>query len=138
MILSFPLLPSPETSTTARQRRWPIVFDFCYNFLSCLMPDSNELIACLQLLVLLTKSHHMATEFVTRGGLPLLLDRFKGTGNDAQGCQVHVILILRHVTEDRAILESLMRRDFILWFSQPRTRTTDVATFLRHDSHIAL
>ena len=101
------------------------------------MPDRNELIACLRLLLLLTKSHHMATEFVTWGGLPLLLDRFRGAGDDVRGCQVHVIHILRHV-EDRAILELLMRRDFIVWFSQPRTRTTDVATFLQHNSHIAL
>ena len=130
-----PTAPKPRNQHNAVR---PIVFDFCYSFLSRSMPDRNELIACLRLLVLLTKSHHMATEFVTRGGLPLLLDRFKGTGNDARGCQVHVILILRHVIEDRAVLESLMRRDFIRWFSQPRTRTTDVATFLRHNSHIAL
>jgi len=79
----------------------------------------------------------MATEFVSRGGLPLL-DRFKGTWNDGRGCQVHVILILRHIVEDRAVLESVMRRDLIVWPSQPRTRTTDVGTFLRHNSHVAL
>ena len=79
--------------------------------------------------VLLTKSHNTATEFVSRGSLALLLDRFKGTGNDGQGFQVHVILILRHIIEDRAVLESLMRRDLVVWFSRPRTRTTDAGSF---------
>lgn len=130
-----PIAPRPRNSHDAVR---PIIFDFCYNFLSRSMPDRNELIACLRLLVLLTKSHRMATEFVSRGGLPLLLDRFKGTGNNARGCQVHVILILRHIIEDRSVLESMVKRDVILWFSQPRPRATDVATFLRHNSHVAL
>jgi E3 ubiquitin-protein ligase HUWE1 len=130
-----PIAPKPRNPHDAVR---PIIFDFCYNFLSRSMPDRNELIACLRLLVLLTKSHRMATEFVSRGGLPLLLDRFKGTGNNARGCQVHIILILRHIIEDRSVLESLVKRDLILCFSQSRPRATDVGTFLRHNSHVAL
>jgi len=133
-----PIVPAVPKPRNQHSQVRPIIFDFCYNFLSRSVPDRNELLACLRLLALLTKSHNMATEFVSRGGLPLLLDRFKGTGNDGRGCQVHVILILRHIVEDRAVLESLMRRDLIVWFSQPRTRTTDVGTFLRHNSHVAL
>src|SRR6266849_11076736 len=90
MILSFALLPNPETSTT---QCGPSYSTSVYSFLSRSMPDRNELIACLRLLLLLTKSHHMATEFVTWGGLPLLLDRFRGAGDDVRGCQVHVIHI---------------------------------------------
>jgi len=34
------------------------IFDSCYNFLSHPVLNHNELIACLQLLVLLTRSHN--------------------------------------------------------------------------------
>ena len=114
------------------------IFDFALQFLAKRDADRNDLIAVLRLLVLITRDHRIASDFVSRGGIPLLLDRFKISGADSRGCQVHVIIILRHVIEDRAVLETVMKQDITRWFTQPRPRISDVQTFLRHNSHVAL
>jgi E3 ubiquitin-protein ligase HUWE1 len=116
------------------------VFTFCLRLLAVDQLPRNELMALLRLLVLLTRDHGYATDFVSRGGVTLLLDRFKRPSKDSRGCQMHIAMILRHVVEDRTVLQSIMKQELKKWFSQPRTRSraADVATLLRNCSQMLL
>ncbi len=138
-------LPKPEEAVPSAQLRVVtsniearnILFDFCLHLLSASNPDKNGLISCLRLLVLLTREHRLAVEFFA-GGLSKLLDRFRNPTDDTRGCQVHAIILLRHIIEDRTILETIIKQDLIRWFTHPRTRTHDVWSFIRNNSHLAL
>ncbi|KAF8320698.1 hypothetical protein DL93DRAFT_2163683 [Clavulina sp. PMI_390] len=129
-------LPKPREPFPEARR---VIFDCCFEILQQSKPSKDALIAALRLLVFMTRNHRQASEFVARGGLPLLLDRIKGVGTEGRGCQVHMILILRHVIEDRKVVEALMKRDLTHWFNtQTRNRPADVNHMVRHNSHVAL
>lgn len=133
--------PVPSVSPTSRNlhsESRPAIFDFCLRIIAQKSIDRNQLLASLRLLVLLTRNHQFAVDLVSRGGLVQLLDMFKETRSETRGCQVHVIIILRHIIEDRTVLETIMKRDLVVWFSQPRVRVVDVSTLLVHLPHVAL
>lgn len=114
------------------------IFQFCLKLLPNIELPRDELIAVLRLLVHLTRDHTVAYELVKLGGIDTLLERFKSLSKDTNGCQIYIAIILRHVVEDQSILESIMRLEVKRWFSQPRTRITDVPNYIRASGGMAL
>ncbi|GJJ06087.1 hypothetical protein Clacol_000276 [Clathrus columnatus] len=127
-------ISNEPTYPSARQQ----VFLFCLKLLSSLELPQDESISVLRLLLYLTRDYGMAQEFVKLNGIALLLDRFKMMPKDASGCQVYVILLLRHVIEDQPTVELVMKQEIKRWFSQPRTKISDVGNFIRGTGSIAL
>lgn len=132
-IRSQPISNEPSYPTARRQ-----VFYFCLKVLPNLKLLHDELISVLRLLVYLTRDHEMARELVKLNGISLVLDRFKSIPKDVNGCQIYVALICRHVMEDRVAVESVMKQEIKRWFSQPRTKISDVPNFIRGTGSIAL
>lgn len=116
-----------------------ILFDVSFRLLGVLSLPRDELLATLRLLVQLTRDHALASEFVRRNGVALLLQRLKEPSGESSlaGCQSYIAIILRHVVEDKATLEHLMRQEVKRWFAQPRTRVVDVTNYVRNCSQMA-
>jgi E3 ubiquitin-protein ligase HUWE1 len=113
-----------------------IVFDFCLRLLAIPSLPSDDLLSVLRLFVLLTRDYQMACQFVKRDGVTLLFSRLKMSS--VSGSHSYIAIILRHIVEDQAALQLLMRQLLKRYFSQPRTRMVDVDTYLRNCSAMAL
>jgi E3 ubiquitin-protein ligase HUWE1 len=127
-----PDIPVGPTYANAR----PIVFDFCLRLLA--VPDlpRDELLSTLRLLVLLTRDHGTASEFIKRDGLPHLFSRLKGCA--VPGGHSYVVIILRHIAEELSVLQRIMKQEIKRFFSQPRTRVIDIPGYMRNCSAMAL
>jgi len=114
----------------------PIVFEFCLRLLA--LPDlpRDELLSTLRLLVLLTRDHGTASELIKRDALPHLFSRLKGYS--VPGGQSYVVIILRHIAEELSVLQRIMKQEIKRFFSQPRTRITDISGYMRSCSAMAL
>ncbi|KAI9470603.1 MAG: hypothetical protein EXX96DRAFT_362871 [Benjaminiella poitrasii] len=98
----------------------------------------DEIYAILRMVVRLTKDHSSALHFVGIGGMPLLFSKPRSSLDGLQGQQVYIILILRHIVESKAVLESAMKEIIINWFTNPRPRNMDITSFIRSNAHVAL
>ncbi|ORX50832.1 hypothetical protein DM01DRAFT_1090162 [Hesseltinella vesiculosa] len=100
--------------------------------------SKDDLYAILRVLVRLTKSHDAAMKLVELGGLDLLFSKPRSSLEGFQGQQAFIVLILRHVIEDRAVLEEQIEDIITTWGTVPRPRNLDVQTFFRNNAAIAL
>jgi len=114
------------------------IFQLCLKFLNNAEPPQDDLISVMRLLVYLTRDNGKAAELVKLGGVSALLERFKKLSKETNGCQVYVAIIFRHIIEDQATLEVIMRQEIKRWFSSARTRVTDVTTFVRGSAGMAM
>ncbi|KAF9049777.1 hypothetical protein BJ165DRAFT_1608842 [Panaeolus papilionaceus] len=113
-----------------------IVFDFCLRLLAVEELPSDELLSVLRLMVLLTRNRVMADDFVNRDGLTHLFRRIRKA--PVSGASSYIATILRHIVEDTSIIQSIMSQTIKRYFSQPRTKTVEVNTYVRNCSAIAL
>lgn len=113
-----------------------IVFDFCLRLLGVPNLPSDELLSTLRLFVLLTRDHKVATQFVTRGGVPLLFNRLKASA--VTGSSSYIATILRHIVEDSTTVQHVMQQAIKRYFSLPRSRIVEVGTYVRTCSAMAL
>ncbi|KAH7927155.1 hypothetical protein BV22DRAFT_1193856 [Leucogyrophana mollusca] len=113
-----------------------IVFDFCIRLLSVPNLPRDEFLSTLRLLVLLTRNHNTASELVKRDGVSLIFSRLKSS--PVAGSQSYVAIILRHVAEDSPVLHEVMQQEVKRYFSQPRTRISELSGYMRHCSAMAL
>ncbi|KAL0569802.1 E3 ubiquitin-protein ligase tom1 [Marasmius crinis-equi] len=130
------LVSQPLTVGPPLNEARTMVFDFCLRLLA--IPDlpTDELLSALRLFVLLTRNHEFATQFVKRDGLALLFKRLQAS--PVGGSSSYVAILLRHIIEDRSTIQKVMAPAIKRYFSSPRTRIVDVATFLRNCSTMAL
>ncbi|KAI9270590.1 hypothetical protein BDA99DRAFT_478483 [Phascolomyces articulosus] len=126
--------PEPIVSTSQRTQ----LLSNCVSFLKKTQLSRNDIYAILRILVRLTKYNEAALEFVEFGGLPLLFTKPRQSLEGLQGQQAFIILILRHIIESKAMLESSMEDLITTWFTIPRPRNIDISTFIRNNGHIAL
>ncbi|KAI7827971.1 hypothetical protein BC939DRAFT_76403 [Gamsiella multidivaricata] len=92
-----------------------------------------------RILVRLTRHHSLAMEFLNKGGLELVFSTLKPERIGVQGQQSLVIMIMRHIVEDAVVLQATMEREIVRWFAQPsRARTSDIQSYLRHNSFLGL
>ncbi|KAL5523755.1 hypothetical protein ACEPAG_7928 [Sanghuangporus baumii] len=129
-----PLLVGPAY-TEARST----LFELCIRLLKIPTLPRDELLATLRMLIQLTRAHNLAVQFVHRGGVELLLQRLKGSSNNASvtSFQSHIAIILRHLVEDRSVLESIMKQEVKNLLSTSRSKVTEVLTFVRSSATIA-
>ncbi|KAL0090801.1 hypothetical protein F4703DRAFT_1835177, partial [Phycomyces blakesleeanus] len=98
----------------------------------------DDMYAILRVIVRLTKYNKSALSFVEMGGLPLLFAKPRTSLDGFQGQQAFIILILRHIIENRAVLEKTMEDIITVWFTIPRPRNMDINGFIRNNGHAAL
>ena len=113
-----------------------IVFDFCLRLLDTPSLPGDEFLAALRLFVFLTRHREMASRFLKRGGITILLKRVKESA--VFGSSAYIVTILRHLVEDEQTVRQIMQHTMKRYFSQPRTHTVDVSTYVRNCSALAL
>ncbi|KAI5123932.1 hypothetical protein M0805_006347 [Coniferiporia weirii] len=115
------------------------LFELCVRLLHIPNLPRDELLATLKMLVQLTRDCNMAKQLVHRDGVALLFQRLKGPTGDVaiSGFQSHIAIILRHLVEDRGVLESIMKQEIKRWFSNPRTRAVEVLAYIRNSPAMA-
>lgn len=113
-----------------------IIFDFCLRLLA--IPDlpGDELLSTLRLFVLLTRNHEYASQFVKRDGLTLLFRRLHTA--PVSGSSSYIAIILRHLIEDQKTIQGIMRQSIRRYLASPRNKVTDVSTYLKNCSAMAL
>lgn len=113
-----------------------LLFDFASRMLNISHLPRDEFLATSRLLVVLTRDHKMACEFVKRGSLPLLFKHLRDHAGPSS--YSYVAIILRHIAEDPINLRDMIHQEIRRFFSQPRTRIVEVSNFLRNCSAAAL
>lgn len=110
----------------------------CVTFLQRTKLTRNEIYAILRVVVHLTKDYDAASKFVEYGGLPLLFAKPRTSLDGIQGQQAFVLLILRHIIESPALLQTTMEELLTTWFTVPRPRQMEAKAFIRTNAHLAL
>lgn len=115
------------------------LFDLSVRLLKIPTLPRDELLATLRILVQLTRSRNVAIDFVHRGGVELLLQRLKAPSSStpAAGFQSHIAIILRHLVEDKSVLESIMKHEIKSLLNASRSKVSDVLAFVRNSASIA-
>lgn len=113
-----------------------IVFDFSLRLLGSPDLPSDEFLAVLRLLVLLTRDSTVAESFVARGGLSHLFERlYRST---ATGSSSYVAILLRHLVEDATTITRIMEQGIRKLLNPARSRGLDVSAYVRSCSAMAL
>ncbi|KAI8340111.1 hypothetical protein BC941DRAFT_468384 [Chlamydoabsidia padenii] len=110
----------------------------CIGLLKKTKLSRDDLFAILRIIVRLTKNHADALRLVDNGGLELLSAKPRSSLFGFQGQQAFIILILRHVIEDKAVLEEQIDDIITTWGTIPRPRNLDITTYFRNNAAIAL
>lgn len=109
-----------------------VVLDVCVRLLNLPSLPRDEGLAVTSMLVQLTRDRPSAKAFVERGGLARLLSLLKGPSEfSSTAFHTHTIIILRHLMEDSATIEAIMRFEIKRYFSTARGRAFDVGNFAR-------
>ncbi|KAF9206640.1 hypothetical protein BGZ49_002096 [Haplosporangium sp. Z 27] len=92
-----------------------------------------------RILVRLTRHHRLAMEFLNANGLDLIFSTLRPERIGVQGQQNFIVMIMRHIIEDSIVLQATIEKEIIHWFTQPsRARTSDINSYLRHNSFLGL
>ncbi|WVQ94835.1 hypothetical protein IAU59_001918 [Kwoniella sp. CBS 9459] len=103
----------------------------CYRLIALEDVTRDELVAALRLLVILSRYQAPDAE-----QLLTLLKPFKTKSDKLAGTHSLLLLVLRHVFEDRAVLTESMRREVRHWFT--RSKVVDINHFVRQLRQAAL
>jgi E3 ubiquitin-protein ligase HUWE1 len=108
-----------------------VLFDFSLRLLALAGLPRDELLASLRLLVFMTRDHDLAMQFVKRDGVSLLFQSLKSSSGGVGGSQSYIAIILRHIVEEPAVVQLIMREEVQRFLSLPRTRTVDATSYVR-------
>ncbi|KAN0062881.1 E3 ubiquitin-protein ligase tom1 [Thecaphora frezii] len=99
----------------------------------------DDLLAAYRLLLVLTRRHSIASSFVRRGGVQLLLRPFHTIKpKDVTGCQVLAMMTLRHIVEDLGTLSLAIEHEIKSLFAQTKGQRIDTSSLLRQLDYAAL
>ncbi|GAA6015032.1 hypothetical protein JCM10207_008710 [Rhodosporidiobolus poonsookiae] len=112
-------------------------FDLALDVLEKGVSTREVFISTLRLLLALTRDHELAKALVDRGGLASLFSSFATERPETKGCHSYVVMILRHVVEDKALLKPMMEREIEIWFGNSRSKVADITGFIRGSSSVA-
>ncbi|QRV79604.1 E3 ubiquitin-protein ligase HUWE1 [Ceratobasidium sp. AG-Ba] len=107
-----------------------IAFNSCLDLLPLSVLSNDDFLAVLRLLIVLTRDHTLAAEFLTRGGLQNLLAIFNDPSKDTSSSQVHSLIILRHIVESPSVIKQIISHEVKKAFPSNRNRPTEVSTFV--------
>ncbi|KAG8764160.1 hypothetical protein FRC11_003016 [Ceratobasidium sp. 423] len=105
-------------------------FKLCLELLPLPNLTSDDLLAVFRLLIILTRDHTLAGEFLSNGGLQHLLSVFNDPSKETGNGQIHSLIILRHVIESPQVLKQIMVNEVKKAFPNNRNRPTEVAAFV--------
>ncbi|GAA5804113.1 hypothetical protein HPULCUR_009599 [Helicostylum pulchrum] len=125
-----PTIVTPENRTT--------LMNYCINLLNMETLSQDNLISTLRIIVRLTKHHAAAAQFVALGGLEPLFKRPSRSFEAIKIQQAYIIMILRHIIEDKSVLMNCMREWLSFWFTAPPSRYLDVSTYIKNNNSMAL
>lgn len=109
-----------------------LLFDFCMRLLSIPELSQADLLSTLRMVVLLTRDHVMARDFVQREGIQALLRHLKTTPDESSvAVKSHIMVIIRHVVEDEETLRQTIRVEIKRYLTNPKHRFTDVTSYMR-------
>ncbi|KAG0215073.1 hypothetical protein BGX33_001508 [Mortierella sp. NVP41] len=92
-----------------------------------------------RILVRLTRHHSLAMEFLKAQGLELIFSTLKPERLGVQGQQSFIVMIIRHIIEDAVVLQEVMEKEIVRWFTQPsRARTGELGYYLRVNNFLGL
>ena len=94
--------------------------------------DKGLLNAALRVLVLLTRNDECAAVIASQPDLFKLIQVRENTSFSGQTALI--IILLRHLLENRAILQAQVEKDMIHWLTFPRERVVDVPILLKNFS----
>ncbi|KAK4518814.1 ribosomal RNA biogenesis protein rrp5 [Mucor velutinosus] len=137
--------PSTSSSSSSTSKAVGISVEQRSKLLQCCVSllrksklSRDDIYAILRMIVRLTKDHESALHFLGIGGVPLLFSKPRSSLEGLQGQQAFIILILRHIVESKAVLQSTMKDIITNWFTNPRPRNMDISSFVRSNAHVAL
>ncbi|CUA66624.1 E3 ubiquitin-protein ligase HUWE1 [Rhizoctonia solani] len=117
-----------RTNDTSATRK--AAFKLCLDILPLSTLTSDDLLAVFRLLIILTRDHTLAGEFLTSGGLQNLLSVFNDPSKEIANGQIHSLIVLRHVIESPQVLKHIMASEVKKAFSNNRNRPTEVTAFI--------
>eukprot|EP00842_Homolaphlyctis_polyrhiza_P000338 jgi/Hompol1/1304/HPOL_002679-RA len=98
--------------------------------------DADTLHAIDRLLVILTRRRAIANKFISLGGVSALLSsKYLGAFMSQQAL---VVIILRHLVENAAVIDHAMNREVRAWFNSPRSRPLELAGYIKHCAHLSI
>ncbi|GAA5961735.1 hypothetical protein JCM21900_000844 [Sporobolomyces salmonicolor] len=112
-------------------------FDLTMDVLERGLSTREVFLSTLRLLLVLTRDHTLAAAFVERDGLRILFSAFATETPETKNCRSYVVMILRHVIEEPAVLKPMMEREIEVWFGNSRSKVADITGFLRGASSVA-
>ncbi|GAA6048825.1 hypothetical protein JCM3770_003640 [Rhodotorula araucariae] len=113
------------------------LFDLAMDVLEKGVSTREVFISTARLLLVLTRDHVLAAEFVRRDGLMTLFASFATDAPETKGCHSYAVMILRHIVEDKAILRPMIEREIEIWFGNSRSKLADITGFIRGASSAA-
>lgn len=113
-------------------------FHICFKLLEREKPSKDSCIAVLRLLVRLTRHRDLVARFMSQQGLSKLTSFSQSVNAPFQGYQIYFIMIMRHIIENTDTVAKIMEREISNWFAAPRGRVSDVSSYLRNNSQLAL
>ena len=112
----------------SEQRR--SLFHLCLDVLRKGLNDKADFQSSMRLLLLLTRRHDVACDFIGQDGLPALMSAYDHGRKDGDSFQQYAIMILRHTVESKSVIKGLVERHVQGWLSRPR-RSNDAGTYTR-------
>jgi len=126
-----PIVPQEILTGPPYAEARSVLFDFSLRLLALAGLPRDELLASLRLLVFMTRDHELAMQFVKRDGVSLLFQSLKSSSGGVGGSQSYISIILRHIVEEPAVVQLIMREEVQRFLSLPRTRTVDATSYVR-------
>ncbi|KAH9176780.1 hypothetical protein EDB89DRAFT_1939867, partial [Lactarius sanguifluus] len=126
-----PIVPQEILTGPPYAEARSVLFDFSLRLLALAGLPRDELLASLRLLVFMTRDHDLAMQFVKRNGVSLLFQSLKSSSGGVGGSQSYISIILRHIVEEPAVIQLIMREEVQRFLSLPRTRTVDATSYVR-------
>jgi len=133
-----PIEAGPSTVGPDYTDARPKLFDFALRLLQTQGLSRDDLLASLRLLVVLTRDHKFASEFIKRDGLSRLMQLFREPAQMLVGLEVYIAILMRHAAEEEEVLNVVMSQEIRRFFGQSRSRVVDLNAFVRGASHLVL
>ncbi|GAA5932398.1 hypothetical protein JCM1841_001374 [Sporobolomyces salmonicolor] len=97
-------------------------FDLRTDVLERGLATREVFLSTLRLLLVLTRDPILAAAFVERDGLCILFSAFATETPETTYPHSYVVVLLRHVIEEPAVLQPLMEREIEIWFGNSRSK----------------
>jgi len=115
------------------------LFEAVMGVVSVIGRDDVLPLAVARVLVLLTRKRELAIRMAEEDNLRCLFHMLRcQAGLRTERIQASIMLVLRHIIEDKEVLKAIMRNEIRTWFQSRGSRQIDTQSFVRHNHHLVL